>query len=117
MQVPYQVARRRAPWLQVRQEHVAHLGAAVPRAHGRDDLGQLGAASLVDVARVDPGVVEFVAVANEAAGPRDLVETGVQVCGEGGAGGGGGEVLEGKFQFRFGLGPGVSQWGWCVSVV
>src|SRR5262249_8258215 len=42
--------------LDVDQVGVTHLGIAVPLEHGVDGLGKLGAAALVDAARVDPDI-------------------------------------------------------------
>jgi len=46
------------------QEGVAHSGLAIPGKHGVDGLGELGAAGLVDAARVDPDIIVAVVEGN-----------------------------------------------------
>ena len=57
---------------------VAHGRLLVPRVHGVDGLGHLGAALLVDAARVDPDVVVAI-LGRLAAGVRDLGVPGLEL--------------------------------------
>ena len=61
----------------VRKERVTDGSFAVPGEHGVDGFGELGAARLVDTARVDPDVAESMSARNGTRIPYFVGKVGV----------------------------------------